>query len=727
MDWRQVCVFHKVYPGAMRACVFIAISFLSFTFGSFAQTTWERTYGIPNRWEDCYSVTSTYDNGFLFAINFLANTNPGNPLYASWLLKTDINGFPLWSKYFYNPFFTFGIFFIESGQNGNIIAIGQTNEVSLSGDSFIMLLDACGEKIWCKRFHYMNMNYGWRVRGDSLGNFVLYTRSASNIGLIERNQLWKFDSIGDLIFYAQIIPEYEYPDIDDPSFYDFICTPDNGFLLSGYGYMQDTTSPQQWWRLQHLLVKTDSLGNEVWVRPDTFNLQYVGALCALANYNDYYFAVSTSSITYIFHPQNNSSRKIIPDKVNPPPLINVVQYNYQFSTYDKPACCSQTVYPEGSREELRAGITYSENKIDSIEQLLTQFIDAGATDTLHDEVATSFASQSYEVYQDLMAASPYLSDTVLKKSIEREDVLPNVMIRDIMVANPQSAKDDSILTVLDNRFNPMPDSLYAQILGGAEILGAKEVLENKLSHWKQKRQMNFRALMHLFKTDTVNSWAQDSLVVLLESEPTLSSKYSLLLNYIDNYQFGRADTLLQNIPSGFMLSPGEMITYHRYDSLLALLQLIYIDSLGYRIPDSTHLPLLQGLSGNQSDLPGVFARNILVSFGLMEYEESYIIQPSLKSTRRIKNVSKTNPESPLKVFPNPCSDFVTVEYLSPESLTGKVITIYSAEGKPVFSRPIERTYNQFIIPMTSVKPGIYLVEITTGNKSIATKKLIVTK
>jgi hypothetical protein len=268
----------------------VIICFL-FTSGSSSQTTWERTYGIPNRWEDCYSVISTYDHGFLFAINFLADYSSGNYLYCTWLLKTDINGFPLWSKYFYNPTFTFEFAYLDEDPNGNIIATGQTCEVSLAGDSFIMLLNSCGEKIWCKRLHFANMNYGWRVRHHISGNYILYTKHASNVGLIERNQLWKFDTLGEVLFVAQIVPEYNYPGLEEPEVNDFIPTKDNGFLLSGSAYMQDTTVPQQWWRLQHLLVKTDSLGNELWVRPDSLNLDHVGGLSAVTEYNDHFYTV----------------------------------------------------------------------------------------------------------------------------------------------------------------------------------------------------------------------------------------------------------------------------------------------------------------------------------------------------------------------------------------------------------------------------------------------------
>nr|NQU92404.1 hypothetical protein [Bacteroidota bacterium] len=63
-------------------------------------------------------------------------------------------------------------------------------------------------------------------------------------------------------------------------------------------------------------------------------------------------------------------------------------------------------------------------------------IDGGDTETLNSEVETSTPPEAVEVYTELMAESPNLSETVVETSIEKEEVLPNAMIRDVMVANP---------------------------------------------------------------------------------------------------------------------------------------------------------------------------------------------------------------------------------------------------------------------------------------------------
>jgi len=57
---------------------------------------------------------------------------------------------------------------------------------------------------------------------------------------------------------------------------------------------------------------------------------------------------------------------------------------------------------------------------------------------------------------------------------------------------------------LDNRYNPMPDSMWAEILDGMDTIGAKEHLEWELAGWIQSKCFYFKSLMDLFIKDYTN-------------------------------------------------------------------------------------------------------------------------------------------------------------------------------------------------------------------------------
>ena len=290
----------------VKRCTFswkgLIIPFLFALFNnSYSQTTWERLYGLPNRGERTYAVTRTYDNGFLYGI-LVQGSVPNH--YGSWLLKTDINGFPIWSKYFFINDFSFIITNIDEDDSGDIIITGDTREFDQAGDPMIMRLNSCGEKIWCKYMHFPQSNFGWRVKHLADGNYILLTKRASNTWMEEWIQLWKIDTLGNYLFCKQIVPTYIYPNLLGPTPSDLYLTLDNGFLLPGLCYFpEDTTNPQGVSVLQHLLIKTDSTGNEEWIIPDTLNNDHIGALNSSVELNGSFYMVGfTRELSPVWHP-----------------------------------------------------------------------------------------------------------------------------------------------------------------------------------------------------------------------------------------------------------------------------------------------------------------------------------------------------------------------------------------------------------------------------------------
>jgi hypothetical protein len=60
-------------------------------------------------------------------------------------------------------------------------------------------------------------------------------------------------------------------------------------------------------------------------------------------------------------------------------------------------------------------------EIDNLEATLQQNIDGGSTAETAEDVFYSTLDETYSVYSDLMEKSPYLSDTVMKNAVMRED------------------------------------------------------------------------------------------------------------------------------------------------------------------------------------------------------------------------------------------------------------------------------------------------------------------
>ena len=209
----------------------LIFSFLIFTSGMTQGIGWERYYGLQNRGETIEFVKNSYDNGIL--IN-LCIWNLQEFEYGV-LIKCDINGNVLWSKTFFDSSYKFFPYSVDEDNNGNIIIVGETKQFDAEGDPFIMKLNACGQKLWCKTLNYPGMNYSRMVivKNDK---YLVLPNYASN-DFHEGNQIRKFDTDGNELSVVQLVPGYGNSDLTNAGLGDFILTSDNGMFFTGFCYL----------------------------------------------------------------------------------------------------------------------------------------------------------------------------------------------------------------------------------------------------------------------------------------------------------------------------------------------------------------------------------------------------------------------------------------------------------------------------------------------------------
>ncbi len=398
-----------------------------------------------------------------------------------------------------------------------------------------------------------------------------------------------------------------------------------------------------------------------------------------------YSTFKQGPINYYHHdPQLSDELKVEPvyysdDYINP---LN------QFTIFDKEISCESNGSAGGSsganRSILRNEIEINEYKTDSIQSILSAIVDGGSTEVLTQEIVQTLPPDVYDLYLNLINNSPYLSDSVLIATIEKEDILPNVIIKDVLVANPQSAKSPEIMDKVDDKVIPMTSEMKAEILLGKYFAAAKENLEAKLAHHKNKRSTALKFLKQSFLNDTIDPFAHDSLIVLLESETGLREKYQLVFAYMNRKDSNSANNLLSSIPSLFSLSPYEQSNHDDFTEMFNIVSTMYINGIPY---DSITVPqkqtLLQ-LADNSDNLAGASARNVLIQEDNYNYIEPIILpELSLKSSILVDlPISKDYKSDYLVVYPNPAKDYVVVE-LNITNVKGTILTLFDNNGKIV--------------------------------------------
>lgn len=447
----------------------------------------------------------------------------------------------------------------------------------------------------------------------------------------------------------------------------------------------------------------------------------------VSNHYDLYNDNGMMPFTYFFHNgQNNSEFRLNPTGYT----FGNIYLTPEFLTFSEEVNCPSTIEGSGNLNMDYSSMASAQSKADSLNSLLTALIDGGSTQNLSDAVESSTPPEALAVRADLLSKSPWVSDSVVGTSITKEDVLDNAMIRDVMVANTHSAKNDSLISMLETRTVPMPDYMMAQILQGGDSISAKEELEAQRAYWKNQHSVYYHSLIQNYRSDSVNIALEDSLVNLLIERSSPESYYDLAAWYCTKSDFSLSRNILNSIPAIFSLNAQQQEAHQNYLTIFEILEQVQTDTSGLMNLDSSQTVSLQNIVLQSTGLPGVFARNLLSATGKITYNEPVFIgEDNLKSTKREKYRGVKPPADipRLKVYPNPATDYFIVEYHLGSEVGNNILTISDVDGRIISSYLLNNAQDQVVIPALSLLPGVYILSLKDHNLIIETLKMTIIK
>lgn len=258
---------------------------------SFSQV-WPKYYTQNNSYDYSEDIIEMYDNGYLMAGNYSSYDGPDYKTW-SWLIKTDINGNKIWDKIIEGGDQIMGTSAVEHSKDGGILTCGAIWTAIGNYDPYVMKLNACGEKEWCKIFVGSTETnpYAQDVKEAASGEIIVLVNQFGDYNS-ENMDLFKLNSEGDLLWKKTYCNGYEYPEAALPLGLSLNITSNDEYCISGSVYWEDPWNPGGPKGLRPLFVSIDSLGNENWVLP--FGLQDTilgGALSSVEFSNDLFIGV----------------------------------------------------------------------------------------------------------------------------------------------------------------------------------------------------------------------------------------------------------------------------------------------------------------------------------------------------------------------------------------------------------------------------------------------------
>ena len=231
----------------------------------FAQT-WPKMYGEIGRMDFSYEICESYDNGY-YILGGYDNSN-FVPKYT-WLIKTDINGEVLWEKILQCNGFVKS-FAIEPANDGGLLIGGGIllNEFGLNYFPYVVKLNSCGDKEWCKVFMGVEGELPWvqDVLEAPSGEIVLLVNQYGEISE-ETLHLFKLNSFGEVLWKKPYASGYIHPQGVQALGNKLLITNDNKYLITGSIYWEEPWNPGGDKVLRSLYVMVDSYGEENWILP----------------------------------------------------------------------------------------------------------------------------------------------------------------------------------------------------------------------------------------------------------------------------------------------------------------------------------------------------------------------------------------------------------------------------------------------------------------------------
>jgi len=343
------------------------------------------------------------------------------------------------------------------------------------------------------------------------------------------------------------------------------------------------------------------------------------------------------------------------------------------------------------------------------------------------DVQTSYPAETMEVRQQLLDASPYLSDTVMVSAVEKEDVLPNSIVTEVLTANPQSAKSYKVLNKLNARENPPNDNQMAQIHANDTILGAKELTEASLSGFRGKAAQNVYDLVRLYMNDTTGYNKTDSIISTLDYLNNPSSYYIKAFLYLAEADSVNVVNTLADVETDFELSQKQEDEHGYFKDYFNLLLTQQSRNKSYTDLDSSQMVTLTNIFDNAKGKVQGYARNLLRAATGADYPVVIVFpQNGNKSKEIIIRYSSLNElgNAYFKVYPNPAKEYISIEYNFDFAITHPQFEIITLQGINVFSFITHNRRGVYNIDLRDWKPGTYLINLSSNGKTLQSEKFI---
>lgn len=377
-----------------------------------------------------------------------------------------------------------------------------------------------------------------------------------------------------------------------------------------------------------------------------------------------------------------------------------------------------------------------QSQLQALEEIQKQYsgvVDGGKTSFWMNQIETGHPANAPAILGQLMKMSPWLSDSVLYAAISAEKFFPDAMIRDLLVANPQSTRSPQMMLALQKRLNRMPDYMKDDFLKGKIKLSAKEAFEADMLEQHLNLLQVEANLIQLLSFNSAIQHSYQSLLDFYQNHPGMDRKLIAAMMLAEQGNIFGAGMIVNALPqfqnSGLDLAEGQA-------NLKAFIEKMYLLAMAGKsifLPDSMTVQWLQNIANASSEPTAQYARNILIANGYLTHNPVYLF-PALVDAPPVKPPLEGDlpvRKRIMNVFPNPASTYIVVDldlsHISEFITENPILLITGLDGRRIASQRIGSIACQQFLHLVNFPAGAYIISLYLDDMHLQSEKLIVIK
>lgn len=389
------------------------------------------------------------------------------------------------------------------------------------------------------------------------------------------------------------------------------------------------------------------------------------------------------------------------------------------------------VYNANQLAQKESNFNYEFNQHNYYENMLNSLIDNGNTVQLTADVANTLTPEVQARRLELLNQSPFLSTDVLLELCNKINVFGDAVVFEILMANPDVTREVAFEEQLINMVEQsiFPEWMYESITANSDQVTYRTILNRNDSKAVSNMMQTFRDVSYSLQNDSTGfdhtiyrHWLQ--LLQNPEADMTLAEEY------LEEANVDLANAIIDSIPIKYMLNEKQEMEHTDFRDWMNLkiqwlTNYLAIDSL-----DAVNLESLKSFADGHNSSAGIKAKNVVSFF----YGGAYRNYPDLpedgqsqsRPVIQSKIVNKMEAKNYVKVYPNPSSDFVNVEYKVPSASIAH-IEVFDAAGKSVLNQNMDNAQFIKIIDVTQFVNGTYFYKVVSNNTIFGQGHFVVQK